>query len=63
LEFINDETEGKEDEPNYVLFSSLEEAKDIAKEKVELAKEYLHYFGQRAEILLKIADYIIDRDY
>lgn len=62
LEFINGETKEKKDEPNYVLFSSLEEAKDIVIEKIELAKESLYYFGQRANILLKIADYIRQRE-
>lgn len=63
LEFINGESEEKRDEPNYVLSSNLEKAKDIAKEKIELAKRNLHYFGRKAEILLKIADYIIDRNH
>lgn len=62
LEFINGETEEKKDEPNYVVFSNLEKAKDIAGKKIELAKKNLYYFGKKAETLLKIADYIINRN-
>lgn len=62
LEFISGEAREKKDEPNYVLYSNLKKAKDVAKEKIELAKENLHYFGRRAERLLRIADYIINRD-
>ncbi len=62
LEFIHGEIGIKEDEPNYVLSSNLEKAKDIVKEKIEFAKKSLHYFGRKAGILLKIADYVINRD-
>lgn len=62
LEFISGEARDKKDEPNYVLYSNLKKAKDVAKEKIKLAKENLCYFGRRAERLLRIADYIINRD-
>lgn len=63
LEFINGLTQEKKDEPNYVLSSSIEKTKEVAKEKIKLAKENLRYFGRRSEILSKIANYIIERDY
>jgi len=61
LEFIAGESKRKKNEPNYVLSSSLENAKKISKEKISSAKKYLRYFGKKAERLSKIADYIINR--
>lgn len=63
LEFINGQTRKKKDEPNYVLSSSIEKTREVAQMKIKLAKENLCYFGRKSEILSKIADYIIERDY
>jgi len=61
LEFVGGESKRKKDEPNYVLSSSLENAKKVAEEKIASARENLQHFGKKAERLLKIADYIINR--
>jgi geranylgeranyl diphosphate synthase, type II len=63
LEFMNGEAKSKKDEPNYVLFTDLEKAKEVAVKNIELAKASLRCFGRKGEILLGIADYIISRDH
>lgn len=62
LEFTSGEAKRKKDELNYVLFTDLRKAREAANKNIELAKKSLRYFGQRGEILLGIADYIISRD-
>ena len=61
LEFTSGESKRKKNEPNYVISSDLENARRVAKEKITSAKNYLRYFRKRADRLLEIADYVINR--
>lgn len=62
-EYMHGEAPTKKDEPSYLAFFSLDEARRIVEEKIDSAKENLNYFGRKSEILLKIADYIINRNH
>lgn len=63
LEFMNGEAKRKQDELNYIFFTDLEKAREVTGKNIELAKKSLRYFGRRGEILLGIADYIINRNH
>lgn len=62
-EYMRGEAPPKKDEPSYLAFFSLDEARRIVEEKIDSAKENLNYFGRKSEILLKITDYIINRNH
>jgi hypothetical protein len=61
LEFMHREVFNKEDEPNYLAFFSLNETRHMIEEKIKKAKINLSYFGRRAEILIAISDYILNK--
>ncbi|TDX48261.1 polyprenyl synthetase family protein [Orenia marismortui] len=51
------------DKATFPAIYGLEESKKMASKTCKRAKEALNIFGEKAEVLLKLADYIIERDY
>ncbi|GAB6099009.1 polyprenyl synthetase family protein [Halanaerocella petrolearia] len=51
------------DKATFPALYGLEESKKMARRLCQEAKDVLHIFGREAEILLELADYIVDRDY
>jgi geranylgeranyl diphosphate synthase type II len=51
------------DKATFPYVYGLDKSKILALEKNKKAKEALEIFGEDAEILIKLADYIIDREY
>ncbi|MBM7622767.1 polyprenyl synthetase family protein [Sporohalobacter salinus] len=71
LDVVGDEEKlgkevGSDEGKNKVTFPSvygLEESRDMAQKKIQSAKEAIGIFGKDAKLLVKLADYIIDRNY
>ena len=68
-EFISDEEiretlrYAEENKNTYVKLVGLEKSKELAKEYSEKAKKSLEMFGEKAEFLINLTDYLIDRKF
>ncbi|SJZ85508.1 polyprenyl synthetase family protein [Selenihalanaerobacter shriftii] len=51
------------DKATFPAIYGLEESKRMAKDKIQEAKKILSIFGDDAEPLIELADYIVDREY
>ena len=71
LDVIGDEKElgkpigsdAEENKNTYVKLVGLEKSKELAKEYSEKAKKSLEMFGEKAEFLINLTDYLIDRKF
>lgn len=71
LDIVGDEEKlgkevGSDEGKDKVTFPSvygLEESREMAYKKIQAAKEAIGSFGEDAELLVQLADYIIERDY
>ncbi|MCK8826621.1 polyprenyl synthetase family protein [Natroniella acetigena] len=53
----------EQDKATFPALYGLERSKEMAAENCQRAKEAINIFGEQAEVLRKLADYIIEREY
>ena len=56
-------SDAEENKNTYVKLVGLEKSKELAKEYSEKAKKSLEMFGEKAEFLVNLTDYLIDRKF
>ena len=56
-------SDAEENKNTYVKLVGLEKSKELAKEYSEKAKKSLEMFGEKAEFLINLTDYLIDRKF